>query len=180
MFWIVAASTAFCAITLVDVLRCVATDQYQDQWTFGKNKITRAALFTLSPRKQSRTTMNQLRNIWSLLGSLRHIPFTEFRRIKTASTRLLGSIRKILCPWHTRIGIISDIVCEMERGSDPLTTHGRTINVECYIKSISSLSFQEVHRYEGQHIYDIQFSPDEEWVVVCATGECHAIHVSLR
>lgn len=185
MFWVVTTSTAFCTISLADIIRCVAIDQTQYQWNFWK---TAHALARFpSPEKPSVSIEKQLKNIWFLPRRLVD---------RDASIRVIDFIQTFFCPGRTRRERISYDASETERGTDISVTQGRNNNGECYTRgtnksgtqgrkisdecytnTISSLSPREIRLFAFETFYDMQFSPDGEWVVFCAAIHCHAIHV---
>lgn len=65
----------------------------------------------------------------------------------------------------------------MERGADTSGTQEKEPNENSYVDLISSLSSRPIRHYSVEKIHDMQFSPDGEWVAVCATVNCHAMHV---
>lgn len=176
MFWVVTTSTVFCAISLADVLRCFATDQ----WNFWKSRKARALARFFSPEEQSRVVWKRLENIWPLLSSLRHIHFKKWRMIRDAWTRILDSIQTFLWPGSTHRVRDSNSESKTEHGNVTSGTQRRKVNGECCTNFLSSLLSREIRHYSVEKIYDIQFSPDGDWVVVCATINCHAIHVRFE
>lgn len=183
MFWVVIASTAFCAISLADVLRCFATDQ----WNFWKSRKARALARIFSPEKQSRAIWKKLKNIWPLLSSLRHFHWytiKEWRMTRNARLRLWRSVRNLLCSCYTNTEGTNDIDTELAAGMQPETTEptkpDSINNVDCSIESIRSirLSFQGSPHIFDDKIYDMQFSPNGKWLAVCTTFRCYAKQVN--
>lgn len=173
MFWVVTTSMAFCAISLADVLRCFATDQ----WHFRKSKKALALARFFSREKQSQAISKQPKNTWHQMISLLHIHSKEWRIIRDAWIRILDSIRTFICSGRTRRGRNSSNASKLECGSDTPGIQDKKIIGDRHTELISSPTFRQIHHYAVERIYDIQFSPDGEWVAVCATLNSHAIHV---
>lgn len=178
MFWVVTTSSAFCTISLADILVCVATDQHP--WTW-KGKKSGGVSRTLSPRKKNRSTTRKLRYMWSF-SILHHFSFIRRRMTESAGSRLVWGITKhFLCSCYSeskRAIIKRDIESVLDMNTETfgpaMPPSISNIDFDTYT---SALSPQEIRRYTDEQIYDIQFSPDGEWVAVCSTVNCHAIRV---
>lgn len=173
MFWVVTTSTAFCAISLADVLRCFVTDQ----WNFRKSRKAQALARFFKPEEQSVAISKQLKTIWHHLRSFRHFYFKEWRMARNAWAYLLDFIRTVLCPNSSERGGNGDNVSEAELGPKEQTQTGIQYSHEYCIENILSLTSHKIHRYMNDKIDDIQFSPDGEWVAYCSTFSCYAILV---
>lgn len=174
MFWVVTASTAFCTIGLADVLRCYATDQ----WGFWKSRKTRALARDVTTEKQSTVIWERLKN-FSLLSSLHHFnrhTIKGWHTTRRLRVRLWGIIRNFLCSCYACRDTSTDSDHDMETGAQDQESEN-TASVECteFIRSLSSQDLNFSH-YAGK-IYDMQFSPGGEWLVVCTTSACYAYKV---
>lgn len=176
MFWVVTTSASFCGISLADILLRVST--YQHPWTYWKSKTTRGVFRTLGPRKKNR--YEKLRDM-SSPSILHHLHYRKWRMTRSVGWFLWGSIKTSLCSCFTNSeGATNKFDVESVPYMNPetfgATKHPSVSNI-ALIESIVSLSPHELGRYTDEQIHDIQFSPDGEWIAVCSTVNCYAIHV---
>lgn len=176
MFWAVTASASFCAISLADILLRVST--YQHPWTYWKSKKSRGVIRTLSSRKKNR--YEKLRDM-SSPRILHHLHYRKWRMTRSVWWILWGSIKTSLCSCFTNSeGATNKFDVESVPYMNPETFGAAkqpSVSNIALIESIVSLSPHKLRHYTDEQIIDIQLSPDGEWIAVCSTVNCHAIHV---